>query len=128
MDRKGTLRYVLERIAKHPIDRIEDASPMERRPRHSGDLKPGRVAATPPANIEWTPGEYGNITISEISPAGTIAAAADNDLLNAMLRRRRGATVLNLLHRLDQAIAKPTETHTPIDEVNPAGGFPSTRP
>ena len=101
---------------------------MERCPRHSGDLKPGRVAATPLANIEWLLGEHGSITISEISPVGIIAAAVDNDLCYAMLRRRRGETVLNLLHRLDQAIAKGAETRAPIDEDNPHGGFSSIRP
>ena len=101
---------------------------MERRPRRPGDLKPGRVAAPPLANIEWLLGEHGSITVSEISPVGIIAAAADNDQCYAMLRRRRGETVLKLLHRLDQAIATAAETHTPVDEVNPPGGFPSRRP
>jgi hypothetical protein len=45
-----------------------------------------------------------------------------------MLARRKGETVLELLHRLDQAIALAAENNTTIDEVNPPGGFKSRRP
>jgi hypothetical protein len=45
-----------------------------------------------------------------------------------MLARRKGETVLELLHRLDKAIASAAESHTTIDEVNPPGGFKPPRP
>jgi hypothetical protein len=101
---------------------------VERRPRRSGGPKPRRVASTALANIEWLLAEHGAINISEISPLGCVAAAADNDTCYAMLARRRGESVLELLHRLDQAIATAAENNTTIDEVNPPGGFPSRRP
>jgi hypothetical protein len=44
-----------------------------------------------------------------------------------MLLRRKGETVLELLQRLDQAVATATATNTRVDEVNPQGGFKSTR-
>ncbi len=101
---------------------------MERRPRRPGGPKPRSVASTALANIEWLLAEHGAINISEISPVGCVAAAADNDTCYAMLARRKGESVLELLHRLDQAIATAAENNTTIDEVNPPGGFPSRRP
>lgn len=96
---------------------------MERRPRRPGGPEPRGVASTTLPNIEWLLAEHGAITLSEVSPVGCVAAAADNDTCYAMLARRKGETVLELLHRLDKAIAKAVETHTTIDEVNPPGGF-----
>lgn len=101
---------------------------MERRARRPGGPKPGSVASKPLANIEWLLAQHGAITLSEISPVGCVAAAADNDTCYAMLARRDGETVLELLHRLDKAIATACENNTTVDEVNPPGGFESTRP
>jgi hypothetical protein len=101
---------------------------LERRPRRPGSPKPRSLASKPLANIEWLLAERGAITLSEISPVGCVAAAADNDICYAMLARRDGETVLELLHRLDKAIADASENNTTIDEVNPPGGFKSTRP
>lgn len=101
---------------------------MERGPRRPGGPKPRSVASAPLANIEWLLAEHGAITLSEISPVGCVAAAADNETCYAMLARRKGETVLELLHRLDKAIAAAAENNTTIDEVNPPGGFKSRRP
>jgi hypothetical protein len=101
---------------------------VERRPRRPDGPKPRSVAATALPNIEWLLAGRGAITLSEISPVGCVAAAADNDICYAMLARRKGETVLELLHRLDKAIASAAESHTTIDEVNPPGGFKPPRP
>ena len=101
---------------------------MERGPRRPDGSKPRRVTATALANIDWLLAEHGSISLSDVSPVGCIAAAADNDLCYAMLRRRKGEAVIELLQRLDQAIAEAAESATTIDEVNPPGGFPSRRP
>ncbi len=101
---------------------------MERRPRGPRGAKPRSVASTPFANIDWLLSAHGAITLSEIPPVGCVAAAADNNICYAMLPRRDGETVLELLHRLDKAIATASETNTTIDEVNPPGGFESMRP
>jgi len=95
--------------------------------RRTGPSKSGRLTAQPFAHLEWILAEHGGISLSEISQVGCIAAAADQQTCYAMLRRRKGETVLELLHRLDQAIATALETDTKIDEVNPPGGFKSTR-
>ena len=101
---------------------------MERGPRRPGGSKSRRLTTSPLANIEWLIAEQGAITLNEISPVGCVAAAADNHICYAMLVRHEGETVLELLHRLDQAIATAAENITTIDEVNPPGGFPSRRP
>jgi hypothetical protein len=44
-----------------------------------------------------------------------------------MLARRKGETVLELLQRLDKAIATAAENNTTVDEVNPSGGFKPSR-
>jgi hypothetical protein len=101
---------------------------VERRPRRAGRTKPRRVTDAPLGNIEWLLAEHGAITLNDMPPVGCIAAAADNHTCYAMLARRTGETVLQLLQRLDTAIATAADTAITIDEVNPPEGFPSRRP
>ena len=101
---------------------------MERRPRRPSGPKPRSVAPTALPNIDWLLGEHGAITLSDVSPVGYVAAAADNHTCYAMLARKKGETVLDLLYRLDKAIAHAAEHNTTIDEVNPPGGFKPNRP
>lgn len=101
---------------------------MERHPHHARRAKPRRLTTTPLANIEWLITQHGSITVGEVQPVDCVAAAADHDQCYAMLRRREGETLLELLHRLDKAIAAASETGVTMDEVNPPGGFPSSRP
>jgi hypothetical protein len=42
-----------------------------------------------------------------------------------MLARRVGENLLDLMGRLDRAIATAAESSTTIDEINPPGGFKS---
>ena len=100
---------------------------MERRPRRPGGSKPRSVASTALPNIEWLLAGHGAITLSQVSPVGCVAAAADNDTCYAMLARREDETVVELLYRLDKAIAQAAENNTTIDEVNPLGGFEPDR-
>jgi hypothetical protein len=101
---------------------------VERRSRRSGGAKPGSVTSALLPNIESLLADHGAITLSDISPVGCVAAAADNETCYAMLARREGETVLELLHRLDKAIAEATKNNTTIDEVNPPGGFTPNEP
>ncbi len=101
---------------------------MERRPRRQSGPKPRRVTSGHFANIEWLIAEHGGIDIRDLSPIGCVAAAADQHMCYAMLARRDGETILELLHRLDKAIATAAETGVTVDEVNPPEGFPSSRP
>jgi hypothetical protein len=101
---------------------------VERGPRRRGGPKSRRITTTPLAHIEWLLAEHGSITLSDLAPVGCVAAAADNHSCYAMLARRDRATVLELLHRLDKAIATAAENNATIDEVNPPGGFKSRRP
>ena len=61
----------------------------------------------------------GEITIGEMYPVGCVAAATDGHNCLAMLRRRDGETLAQLLTRLDQAIAKAFEEDIYTDEINP---------
>jgi len=72
--------------------------------------------------------EHGSVTVSELADFGCIAAAADNEGCYAMLLRRDKETLLDLLSRLDGAIATAADKNVTVDEVNPPGGFKSTRP
>jgi hypothetical protein len=64
--------------------------------------------------------ENGEITLGVIGPVGCVTAVADdghNSL--AMLVRRQGETLAELLTRLDLAIAKAQNEDIFTDEINP---------
>lgn len=63
--------------------------------------------------------QYGDITVGRLRPVGCVATAADEDQSLAMLVRRPGETLLQLLTRLDQAIERAYEEGIPTDEINP---------
>lgn len=68
---------------------------------------------------------YGEITVGEKVPMGCIAVAHDGHNSLAMLRRRKGESLIQLLTRLDQAIAKANNEGVFTDEINSPVG--STR-
>jgi hypothetical protein len=62
---------------------------------------------------------YGEITVGMLRPIGCVATASDEDRTLAMLVRRRGETLPQLLARLDQAIDKALTDDIYTDEINP---------
>jgi hypothetical protein len=60
----------------------------------------------------------GEITLGEKYPMGCIAIASDEHNTLAMLKRRKGETLVQLLIRLDQAIAKAHNEDIFTDEIN----------
>jgi len=62
---------------------------------------------------------YGQITVGALRPVGCVAVANDEDNCLAMLVRRKGETLAQLLARLDLAIAKALTEDIFTDEVNP---------
>ena len=62
---------------------------------------------------------YGYITIGRQVSIGCLATACDEDQCLAMLVRRKDESLMQLLTRLDAAIAKAYEENTCVDEVNP---------
>ena len=74
---------------------------------------------SPHQNIEWLIGDGGGaIHVGRVGSIECVASAADNHLCYAMLARRDGETLLQLLHRLDKSIAIAAETAETIDEIN----------
>lgn len=69
-------------------------------------------------NIEWLIAEGGAIHVGCVASLDCIASAADEHMCYAMLARRDGETLLQLLVRLDRSIAHVAETSEPIDEIN----------
>jgi hypothetical protein len=63
--------------------------------------------------------DYGEITIGVVRPVGCVAVANDDDNCLAMLVRRHGETLAQLLTRLDLAIAKAANEDIFTDEINP---------
>jgi hypothetical protein len=63
--------------------------------------------------------QHGQITLGNVHPVGCVAVAHDGRQTVAMLLRREGETVPQLLTRLDRAIAKAFTEGTRTDEVNP---------
>ena len=62
---------------------------------------------------------YGEITVGVLRPVGCVATATDGHNCLAMLVRRRGETLAQLLTRLDQAIDKALTEDVYTDEINP---------
>jgi len=102
---------------------------VERRPKPV-TRKPGRriekraVDSNPMVHLLSLPHidefiDYGEITLGEMYPIGCVAVAADEHNSLAMLVRREGETLAQLLTRLDQAIAKALEDDIFTDEINP---------
>ena len=97
---------------------------MERRPRRPDSSQPGGINHPMFANIEWLIANHGSITIGEIgADVGCVAAAADPHLCYAMLARREGESLIDLMGRLDRTIADAAKTSITVDEINPPGGF-----
>ncbi len=60
----------------------------------------------------------GQISIGGIGPIKCAAVASDEDICYAMLQRRPGETLQQLLERLDAAIDTAITTEDTIDEIN----------
>ena len=79
------------------------------------------------ANIAELIDDGGQISIGQLYPIACAAVANDDHDCYAMLRRRPGETLRQLLHRLDAAIASARDNGTRIDEINTPAS-PSRRP
>jgi hypothetical protein len=93
-----------------------------------------RKAASPKApanalaNIESLIDGNGDITVGVVGPVRCGATAADEDQCLAMLVRRPGESLMDLLQRLDAAIGDAYENNVYIDEINtPPRSKPSGR-
>ena len=73
---------------------------------------------SPLENIEFLIDGNGDITIGQVGSIRCVATAADEDQCLAMLQRRPGESLMELLQRLDAAIADAYENGVYIDEVN----------
>jgi hypothetical protein len=98
---------------------------MESRKRARRGTAPGRVAASPAAsdglalaNIAALIDNGGQITLGALDPIKCVAIANDDCSCLAMLQRRSGETVPQLLDRLDTTIAIAWTTEQMIDEIN----------
>lgn len=78
------------------------------------------------ANIAQLIEEGGQITVGRLYPIDCAAIANDDHNSLAMLRRRPGETLQQLLQRLDAAIALAWNEDRFTDEINPP--LPSRRP
>lgn len=91
------------------------------------------AAATPPDVAAFTlPNiaeliDHGEITVGVLEPVGCVAVASDEGNTLAMLARRKEETLLQLLTRLDQAIAKAYDEEIFTDEINPPPTRSKTR-
>lgn len=69
-------------------------------------------------NIDALVNADGEVTIGKIGPVRCGATAADEDQSLAMLARRPGESLEELLERLDGAIVKAWDEEEYIDEIN----------
>ncbi len=95
------------RIPRKATRRVEE---------NAGGTPPAPAAFSLPNLAELI--DYGEITVGTLAPVGCVTVASDEDCTYAMLRRRKGETLLQLLSRLDQAIDKALTLGTFTDEIN----------
>jgi hypothetical protein len=81
--------------------------------------KPSAVAPSL-ENIAELIDNGGQISIGRLAPIECAAVANDEHDCLAMLKRRPGETLQQLLERLDAAIALASDGETFIDEINPS--------
>jgi len=70
------------------------------------------------ANIAALIDDGGQITLGALHPIPCVAIANDDHACLAMLQRRPGESLLQLLDRLDRSIAVALTTDEMIDEIN----------
>jgi len=87
----------------------------------TGRLEPSAEALSlaPTPNIVALIEHGGQITLGALPPIKCVAIANDDDICYAMLQRRPGETLQNLLQRLDAAIDLAWTTDQYTDEINP---------
>jgi len=83
---------------------------------HAVETPPGAEALSLPNIAELI--DHGQITVGVMEPVGCVAVASEDHYNLAMLRRRKGETLLELLTRLDQAIDKAETLGIFTDEIN----------
>jgi hypothetical protein len=93
---------------------------MARRPATGAGAASGGVSNSPDAlqNIVELIDNGGQISIGGIHPIPCAAIANDDHQALAMLQRRRGESLHELLVRLDSAIATAWNEQRLIDEIN----------
>jgi hypothetical protein len=69
-------------------------------------------------NIDFLVQSDGEISIGRAGPVNCVATATDPDQCLAMLVRRKGESLSNLLVRLDAAIEDALEREIYVDELN----------
>ena len=96
-----------------------------KRPRRKQTRRLGVHAVETPAGAEalFLPNiarliDSGQITVGVMEPVGCVAVASEDHYNLAMLRRRKGETLLELLTRLDRAIDKAETLGIFTDEIN----------
>jgi len=94
---------------------------VARRPESSNRAAPGGVSRSLDVlqNIVELIDNGGQISIGGIHPIPCAAIANDDHQALAMLQRRQGETLHELLVRLDAAIATAWNEERLIDEINP---------
>jgi len=102
---------------------------MERRHKPAARNKPSGVKKDAAEKMDGTGSPWalshiaeliknGEITIGVVRPVGCVAVASDGHTTLAMLARRKGKTLAQLLIRLDSAIAKAYDEEIFTDEIN----------
>ena len=106
---------------------------MESRKRVRRGTAPGRIASPPNAaaypalaNIAALIDHGGQITLGAMEPIRCVAIANEDFGCLAMLQRRPGETLPQLLDRLNTAIALAWTSEELIDEIN--APVPKTKP
>lgn len=89
-------------------------------PSRSGTTLPDESLQTRWQHIEQLIDYGGDITLGAISRNVCAVSASDEDQCLAMLQRRDGETLVEMLDRLDAAIAHAWDNEEFIDEINPS--------
>jgi hypothetical protein len=76
------------------------------------------TASSPWPNLEAFIAEGGNISLGRIAPIECAAVASDEYSMLAALVRRKEESFMDLMQRLDAAIAKALKAGEPTDEIN----------
>ena len=85
----------------------------------SGIAAPAAARCAVPAHIAALIDNGGQVTLGALDPIKCVAIAVDEANCLAMLQRRSGETLQQLLERLDAAIDLAWTTDQFTDEINP---------